>query len=88
MKVLSTYLSQSFGCLSAVASAVCVNSSMKSPATTGERGDLIAILSVCSKKQSLYMKEVDLRQSPANEHTCCGVWMFFHRGTHHVPIYH
>ena len=30
--------------------------SMKSPATTGERGDLIAVLSVGSKKQSLYMK--------------------------------
>ena len=30
--------------------------SMKSPVTTGERGDLIAVLSVCSKKQSLYTK--------------------------------
>ena len=30
--------------------------SMKSPATTGERRDLVAVLSVCSKKQSLYMK--------------------------------
>ena len=56
MKVLSTYASQSFGCLSAVASAVCLKSSMKSPATTGERGDPIAVLSVCSKKHSLYMK--------------------------------
>ena len=73
MKVSSTYLSQSLGSLSAVASAICSKSSMKSPATTGERGDPIAVPSVCSKNWSPCLKYVDLRQSSVREHTCCGV---------------
>ena len=73
MKVSSMNLSHSLGCLSAVTSVICSKSSMKSPATTGERGDLIAVPSVCSKKWSLCLKYVDLRQSSVREHTCCGV---------------
>ena len=46
MKLSSTYLSQSLGSWSAVISAVSSNSSMKSPAPTGERGDPIAVPSV------------------------------------------
>ena len=73
IKVSSTYLSHSLGSLSAVTSAVCSKSSMKSPTTTGERGDPIAVPSVCSKIWSLCLKYVDLRQSSVREHTCCSV---------------
>ena len=53
MKASSTYLSHNLSSLSAVTSAICSKSSMKSPATTGERGDPIAMPSVCSKNSVL-----------------------------------
>ena len=46
MKVSSTYLSHSLGSLSAVTSVVCSKSSMKSPASIGERGDPNVVPSV------------------------------------------
>ena len=71
--VSSTHLSQSFGSRSGVTSAVCSYSSIKTPATTRETGDPIAVPSVCSKNWSPYLKYVDLKQSSVNEHTCCSV---------------
>ena len=45
MKVSSTYLSHSFGSLSAVTSAICSKSSMKSPTTTRERDFVLTLVS-------------------------------------------